>query len=99
MKFLVLLTPAAGKAKDDFQPHMIAEIEAVWMSYLAGDLREFYFSPDPQVVTLVFEANDSAAVNRKIDELPMVEAGLLDRQIVHLGPFHQFQALFAGGAH
>jgi hypothetical protein len=25
----------------------------------------------------------------------MVEVGLLDRQVVHLGPFHQIAALFA----
>jgi hypothetical protein len=98
VKFLVLLTPAAGKTMADFQPHMVPEIKAVWDSYMAGELREFYFSPDPQVVTLIYEAADLASVHGAIDALPMVEAGLLDRQVVHLGPFNQIQVLFASSA-
>lgn len=95
MKFLVLLTPAEGKTIDDFKPHMVPEIEAVWSSYLGGELREFYFSKDPQVVTLIYELPSLEAVHRAVDALPMVEVGLLDRQVVHLGPFHQIAALFA----
>jgi hypothetical protein len=95
MKFLVLLTPVAEKTLDDFKQHMVAEIEAVWASYLGDELREFYFSRDPQVVTLIYELPSAKAVHRAVDALPMVEAGLLDRQVVHLGPFHQIAALFA----
>jgi hypothetical protein len=95
MKFLVLLTPASGTMIDDFKPHIVPEIEAVWASYLGDELREFFFSKDPQVVTLIYELPTLDAVNRAIDALPMVEAGLLDRQVVHLGPFHQIAALFA----
>ncbi len=43
MKFLVLLTPTEGKTIEDFKPHMVPEIEAVWASYLGDELREFYF--------------------------------------------------------
>jgi hypothetical protein len=95
MKFLVLLTPAEGKTIEDFKPHMVPEIEAVWASYLDDELREFYFSKDPQVVTLIYELPSLEALHRAIDALPTVEAGLLDRQVVHLGPFHQIAALFA----
>ncbi|TCP30117.1 hypothetical protein [Sphingomonas sp. BK235] len=94
MKFLVLLTPNSGKTLDDFKPHLVPEIEAVWASYLSDALREFYFSREPQVVTLIYELPSIEAVHRAIDALPMVEAGLLDRQVVHLGPFHQIAALF-----
>jgi hypothetical protein len=95
MKFLVLLTPSSGKTLDDFMPHMVPEIEAVWASYVGDELREFYFSKDPQVVTLIYELPSSEAVHVAVDALPMVEAGLLDRKVVHLGPFHQIAALFA----
>jgi hypothetical protein len=95
VKFLVLLTPVQGKTIDDFKRHMVPEIEAVWASYLGDELREFYFSKHPQVVTLIYELPTIEAVDHAIDELPMVKAGLLDRQIVHLGPFHQMAALFA----
>ncbi len=95
MKFLVLLTPSEGKTLEDFMPHMVPEIEAVWASYLGDELREFYFSKDPQVVTLVYEMPSMEALHRAVDALPMVEEGLLDRQVVHLGPFHQIAVLFA----
>ena len=95
MKFLVLLTPSSGKTLDEFKPHIMPEIEAVWASYLGDELREFFFSKDPQVITLIYELPSIEAVHRAVDALPMVEAGLLDRQVVHLGPFHQIAALFA----
>jgi hypothetical protein len=95
MKFLVLLTPVAGKTLTDFQPHMKPEIEAIWRSYASGDLREFYFCPEPQIVTLIYELPDMMAVNRALDALPMIEAGLLERRVVPLGPFLQFEHLFA----
>jgi hypothetical protein len=95
MKFLVMLTPSAGKTLDNFMPHMVPEIEAVWASYLGDELREFYFSANPQVVTLIYELPSIEAVHAAVDALPMVKVGLLDRQVVHLGPFHQIAALFA----
>ncbi len=95
MKFLVLLTPAKGKTIEDFKPHMVPEIEAVWTSYLGDELREFYFSRDPRVVTLIYEQPSLEAVHRAVGALPMVGVGLLERHVVHLGPFHQIAALFA----
>ena len=94
MKFLVLLTPMAGKSQEEFAPHAISETIAVWSAYSAGHLREFYFSPDPVIVTLIYELPDHAAVARELDSLPMVTGGLLDRQIVALGPLPQFAVLF-----
>jgi hypothetical protein len=74
---------------------MVAQIDAVWASYLGGELREFYFSGEPQVVTLIYELPSAEAVHRAVDALPMVWVGLLDRFVVYLGPFHQLAALFA----
>jgi len=95
MKYLVLLKPAPGKTAADFRPHMVSEIGAVWSSYVSDELREFYLSSEGPVVTLVYELPDRQAVERAVDALPMVELGLLDRELVHLGPFQQISALFA----
>lgn len=97
MKYLVLLTPAAGKKAEDISPHKVAEIKAVWRAYLAGTLREFYFSPAPPTVTLIYEVPDATALERELNGLPLVEFGLLDYQVIQLGPFLQFQALFDQG--
>jgi hypothetical protein len=94
MKYLVLLTPAAGKTAGDFGPHKIAEVNSVWAAYNSGALREFYASPSPTAVTLIYEVPDRAALSLELEKLPMIRAGLLDRQIVQLGPFLQLAALF-----
>ncbi len=95
MKYLVLLTPVAGRDLAEFAPHMVPEVKAVWAAYAQGALREIYFAQcTPPVVTLIYELPDEAAVQRQIDALPMVEAGLLDSRIIQLGPFQQFQVLF-----
>lgn len=94
MKYLVLLTPAPGRSREEFAAHHIEETKAVWAAYRGGLLREMYFQANPTVATLIYEAADEAAVNAEVDRLPMVEVGLLDRQVVQLGPWLPFEALF-----
>jgi len=94
MKYLVSLTPAARKTADDFGPHKIAEVNSVRAAYTSGLLRESYVSPSPKVVTLIYEVPDSTALSIELEKLPMIKAGLLDRQIVQLGTLLQFAALF-----
>ncbi|TBU94627.1 superoxide dismutase [Phytopseudomonas dryadis] len=94
MKYLVLLTPSAGSTLEDITPHMAAEIKAVWASYSKGSIREFYFSPNPPTVTLIYELANEATLHAELDLLPMIKEGLLDHQVVALGPFVQLQTLF-----
>ena len=94
MKYLALLTPAAGRSMADFQPHLVAEEKVVWAMYAAGTVRELYFQPDPLRVSLVFEAADAAEVKAHLATLPMIGAGLLDADITALGPWQMFEQLF-----
>lgn len=94
MKILALLTPAAAKGPADFQPHVVAEETAVWAAYKAGAIRELYFQPEPTAVSLVFKAASHAAVEAELAKFPMVQAGLLERRLVTLGPWLPLEALF-----
>ncbi len=94
MKILTLLTPASGKGPADFQPHVVAEEKAVWAAYKAGTIRELYFQPEPIAVSLVFEAASHAEVEAELAKFPMIQAGLLDRRLVTLGPWLPIEALF-----
>lgn len=96
MKILATLTPAAGRTPADFGPHIVAEEKAVWSAYKAGIIRELYFQPEPLTLTLVFEAEDYAAVQTTLATFPMIAAGLLDTCLVTLGPWTMFEALFDG---
>lgn len=94
MKILALLTPAVGKSMADFQPHVLAEEQALWPLYKQGLVREMYFQPEPLTVSLVFEADGAAEVEAALGKLPMVNAGLFDVRLVTLGPWLPIEALF-----
>lgn len=94
MRFLVLLTLATDKTAEDAMAHLVPELKQVWQSYKTGRLREICFSHSPPVVTIFYEVPDLAAVHAELDSLPMIQAGLLDRQVVALEPFVQFEVMF-----
>ena len=94
MKIMALLTMATGADPAAFRPLLVPEEQALWAAYRKGSLREWYFQPDPLAVTLVYEAADVIDVERQVDALPMVQAGLLDRRIVTLGPWIPLEAMF-----
>jgi hypothetical protein len=94
MKFLVLLTPAAQRTLAEFAPYAIEEEIAIWGAYRNGQLRECYFQSSPPEVTLIYEAADVADVHIELDRLPMIKAGLLERRVVHLGPWLPIEAVF-----
>ncbi|PXW14655.1 hypothetical protein SAMN05445871_4968 [Paraburkholderia caballeronis] len=94
MKFLALLTPTAQRTLAEFGPYLVEEEQVVWESYRTGSLREFYFQPSPPVVSLVYEAENAAAVDAELDLLPMIKAGLLDRRVVQLGPWLPLEVVF-----
>lgn len=94
MKILALLTMATGADRAAFGPLLVSEEQVLWAAYREGVLREWYFQPEPLAVTLIYEAADVIAVERQVDALPMVQAGLLDRRIVTLGPWIPLEVMF-----
>ena len=97
MKILVLPRRRTGVPLEAFQPHVTAEIQAVWDLYAQGICREFYARADqvgPAVLTL--ECASIEAAQAALATLPMVELGLLDLDLIPLAPFthltHLFQA-------
>jgi len=99
MKIMALLTMAAGADRAAFGPLLVPEEQVLWAAYRTGSLREWYFQPEPLTVTLIYEAADTAAVERQVDALPMVQAGLLDRQVVTLGPWIPLEVMFDPSLH
>jgi len=98
MKFLVLLTPVAGREPAEFKPYAVAEMQAVWNDYKAGTLREIYFSSSPLIISVIYETSSRDELEQSVARLPMVEVGLLSFQIIELGPMHSFEVLFAPAA-
>ncbi len=95
MKILVLPRRRAGVPLEAFQPHVTAEIQAVWDLYTQGICREFYTRADqPGPAVLALECASIEAAQAALARLPMVELGLLDLDLIALAPFTHLTHLF-----
>ena len=97
MKLLALSVRQPGASFDDIQRLQVPEVTMVWQMQQEGFLREIYFDPDRPAVTLILEAESIEAARARLAQLPMVEAGLIDFDLIKLGHYAQIQALFAKG--
>ncbi len=94
MKILALEKPGTCASAAP-QSCLRAEAARVWQLYQAGVLRELYFRQDRPEAVLVLECADSQEANDIIATLPLVEAGLIDFDLVPLAPYPGFSRLFA----
>lgn len=73
-----------------------AEVAKVWELTRSDALRSIhFFSGAGNGAVLHIEAGDRPTAEALVRELPMVEAGLLEAEILTLAPFTGFEALFA----
>jgi muconolactone delta-isomerase len=95
MKILAFENELPGVKPDDFTPDLKrAEAVCVWELQQSGVLREIYFRQDRTVAVLILECRDSAAARQALDTLPLVQAGLIDFEIIPLIPYPGFARLF-----
>jgi hypothetical protein len=67
----------------------------MWERYEIDQVREFYLRADHQPgVVLVFECDDMTEVEQLVAALPMVEASLLEFEVIPLRPYIGFRELF-----
>jgi hypothetical protein len=96
MKILALERETPGHTNDDFAPHLRAEAERVWALYQDGLIRELYFRADRSEAILVLECADLDEARAALGSLPLVQAGLIDFELIPLRPYPGFARLFAG---
>jgi hypothetical protein len=95
MRILALDRPAAGATLAAYQPHILAEVRHTWGAYKSGLVRDIYFRQDRPGVAIFLECADAEAAKAALAELPLVRAGLLDFDVIPLGPFVNWELLFA----
>ena len=95
MKILALEQEVPGKSPADFAPHLRAEATHVWKLYQRGIIRELYFHEQDHTAVLMLECADVREASRVLSEFPLVEAGLINFQIIPLTPYDGFSRLFA----
>jgi hypothetical protein len=94
MKLLALERERPQAQAQDFQPLLQAEARRAWELTQAGLLREIYFRADRSQAVLVLECDTLAAAQAALDSLPLVQAGLIEFEIIPLRPYPGFERLF-----
>jgi hypothetical protein len=94
MKLIALEIDAPGSEDEDFRPLLKAEARRAWELTQAGVIRELYFRQDNHAAVLVLEAAGPEEARQALETLPLVQAGLIEFQIVPLAPYDGFARLF-----
>jgi hypothetical protein len=95
MQVLVIARVVAGTAMEKVLPLVKPEAAKVWEYYAANLVHTIHYIADMSGAVLLFEAPSVEAVNEAVAQLPMVQAGLLQCEVLPLAPFTGFAKLFA----
>ena len=94
MKILALEKEIPGKPATAFRALLKAEAAKAWELYHQGVVRELYFNAEEHTAILVLECQDVQAARQILAQLPLVQAGLIEFEIVPLIPYDGFERLF-----
>ena len=94
MKIIALERETPDTTTERFTPYLKAEAVRVWELYKSGQLREIYFRQDRNEAVLVLECADVKEARQLLETLPLVQAGLIDFELIPLIPYPGFERLF-----
>jgi hypothetical protein len=94
MKLLAIEHEMPGKTAADFAPHLRAEAQRVWVLSQAGVIRESYFRADRDEAVLVLECAGVEEAEEVLGSLPLVQAGLIQFEVIPLKAYPGFARLF-----
>jgi hypothetical protein len=95
MKFLCLDIPQPGATLQQYEPHMLNETRHAWKLYKSGIVRELNFRQDRPGVAFIAEADSVDDVRKALNDFPLAKAGLISWDVIPLGPFANWETLFA----
>ncbi len=94
MKILAMEIETAGVKPEQFGPHLKAEARHVWELYEKGLIRELYFRADRSEAVLILECENAGEARQTLASLPLVQAGLINFEVIPLIPYPGFARLF-----
>lgn len=94
MKILALEIEMPHVEPDQFQPFLQSEARQVWDLVQQGVIRETYFQAAQHLAVLVLECPDIDAARAALQTLPLVQASLIDFNLLPLIPYDGFARLF-----
>jgi hypothetical protein len=95
MQYLVLAT-TSERIKYEEMPSLVHdEVRKVWDLYKSGLLRSIHHRGDVRGVVLMLEADNKEDVEKAMESLPLVQAGLVViNNVIPLKPYLSFERLF-----
>lgn len=94
MKILAIEEEIPNTREEAFQPLLKAEAARVWELYQAGIIRELYFHAEHHTAVLVLECSSTAEASELLNTLPLVQARLIQFEVIPLVPYSGFARLF-----
>ncbi len=94
MKVLAISKRAHGASGDGLAALAVEEAARVWALHCEGTIREIHFCAERPAAVVILECADGDEARNILATLPMVEAGLLEFDILPLQPFDHYQRLF-----
>ena len=95
MRILALEKETGTATGEDEQKLLREEARRVWELQQAGLLREIYFRADRPQAVLVLECENISDAEVALQTLPLVQAGLIEFEIIPLAPYPGFSRLFS----
>lgn len=95
MRFVCISHPLNNAGMDDFAPYIQDEVRTAWQNVKDGITREIYFRQDILGVVIMAEAESQTALSDRLAQFPLAEAGLIAFDIIPIGPFTNWELLFA----
>ena len=91
MQFISISRRLTERFSDEqFATHIPAERERVRLLYRDGAVRSIWSRKDAAGAIMLLECVDEAAAHEAVSSLPLAERGMLDVQIIPLGPYPAF---------
>lgn len=94
MQFLVLARMVEGTPMEKMLPLVKGEAAKVWESYAVERVRSMYYIADMSGAVLLCEANSLEELKDSFAQFPMVQAQVLNLEILPLKPYTGIEALF-----
>jgi len=93
VKLLCLDVPRPDVAFEQLQPYLLDEVRHGWLLHKKGIIREIYARQDRPGIAIVAECDSVEAAKILLSEFPLAKVGLIDFDVIPLGPFLGWETL------
>jgi hypothetical protein len=94
-KLLAIGSFTAKATPDVWQPILPSEVRETVRLYLAGKIDQWFVKQDQSGVVFLLNLTDPKQAHDLLDKLPLGQAGLMEFQLIPLGPLSPLRALLS----